>query len=67
MGGFTGKRRIALAPHNTNVEKQAKRHSPALIGIAGSIAVALLLFLGYFFIATDPEDTPAESVMVPSE
>ena len=56
-----------MAPHDTDVEKQAKRHSPAMIAIAGSVAVALLLFLGYFLIATDTEDTPAESVVVPSE
>ena len=56
-----------MAPHDTNVEKEAKRHSPAMIAIAGSVAVALLLFLGYFFIATDSEETPAESVVVPSE
>jgi hypothetical protein len=55
-----------LAPHNTNVEKQAKRHSPALIGIAAAVAFALLLFLGYFFIATDPEETPAEEVVAPA-
>ena len=55
-----------MAPHNTNVEKQAKRHSPALIGIAAAVAFALLLFLGYFFVATDPDDAPAEEVEVPA-
>ena len=67
LDGVIGNRRDVLAPHDTNVEKQAKRHGPAMIAIAGSVAVALLLFLGYFLIATDTEDTPAESVVVPSE
>ena len=55
-----------MAPHDTNVEKEAKRHSPALIGLAAVVAFALLLFIGYFFIATDPDDTPAEEVAVPA-
>jgi hypothetical protein len=55
-----------MAPHDTNVEKQAKRHSPAMIGIVAAVAFALLLFVGYLLVATDPDDATAEEVVVPA-
>ncbi|MWD26971.1 hypothetical protein E0K89_005715 [Aquicoccus sp. SCR17] len=36
-----------MSAPDTNVEKEEKRHKPALFGVKGSIVVVLLLFVGW--------------------
>jgi len=50
-----------MSAPDTNVEKQARRHRPAMIAIIGALAVAALLFLWLLFAVTDPE-TEVEAV-----
>ncbi len=51
-----------IAPHDTNTEREARRHRPALLGIAAALVFVLLLFLGYLFYETDGEtDRPVDS------
>ncbi|MBT8456360.1 MAG: hypothetical protein HKO95_07795 [Rhodobacteraceae bacterium] len=47
-----------MSANNTNLEKQTRRHRPALIGIAASVGVAAVMFFIFLTYATDPDDTP---------
>lgn len=46
-----------MSAPDTDVQKQAKRHRGALFGIAGVVVFAMLLFLLFLTIATDPDET----------
>jgi hypothetical protein len=50
-----------MSAPNTDVEKQGRRHLPALGGITAAIAVATVLLLGYLFILAERGGTPGES------
>jgi len=54
-----------MSAPETNVEKQTKRHKPALIGLAIAIVVFALLAFGlaeWSQEAVDPSDTAAPAV-----
>jgi hypothetical protein len=44
-----------MSAPDTNIEKQTRRHKPALFGIFAAIAVGGLLFLTIFFSAVDDD------------
>ncbi len=48
-----------MSPPDTKVEKQARRHRPALIGIIVALVLVLVLWLVVPFFGSDPE-APAE-------
>jgi hypothetical protein len=48
-----------MSPPDTNVEKQARRHRPAMAGIIASVAVVLLVVLGSIFFISN-RDAPVE-------
>lgn len=54
-----------MSAPKTNLDKQARRHSPALIGIGGGLAVAAVLFLIYLVLVTDPDTSLVEDDAVP--
>ncbi|QIE43388.1 hypothetical protein G5B39_15255 (plasmid) [Rhodobacteraceae bacterium SC52] len=49
-----------MSASNTNIDRQTRRHRGPLVGIALSVATALVLFFGYltFFAADGQDDTP---------
>lgn len=48
-----------MSAPDTNPEKQANRHRPALLAIAGSVLFGVLMFAAIGFEATDTSDDPA--------
>jgi hypothetical protein len=48
-----------MSAPSTNIEKQKRRHKPALIGIFAMLAVGAVMFLAIFFSAVDDSDAPA--------
>lgn len=46
-----------MTPPDTNLEKQRRRHRPALYAIAFAVFFGILTLLLRVFDATDPEDT----------
>lgn len=50
-----------MSAPNTNIEKQEKRHKPALNGIRLSLIVAAVLFIGYLIYIAAAGDDPDES------
>lgn len=48
-----------MSAPDTNPEKQAKRHRPAMIAIAASVLFGILMFTAIGFEATDTTDDPA--------
>jgi len=51
-----------MAPPDTSSKKQAKRHKPALIGIAVALAIALLAAILAFTLPSIPADEQATPV-----
>lgn len=47
-----------MSASDTDLERQARRHRPALIGIAAALGLAGLLFLGYVTLLSERGDTP---------
>ncbi|HMQ95047.1 MAG TPA: hypothetical protein PKA33_18315 [Amaricoccus sp.] len=55
-----------MSPPDTKVEKQARRHRPAMAGIIASLAVILLLVVAsVFFITNRDAAEDADSVVAP--
>jgi len=52
-----------MSAENTNVEKQAKQHRPALWGMGTVVVIALLLLLAYLFAVTTPEVDEVEALI----
>jgi hypothetical protein len=48
-----------MSAPNTNVEKQAKKHSGPLYGIIGGLALAAILLVALLFFVTDSEEGAA--------
>lgn len=46
------------APDDTNVEKQADKHRPALLGMGGVVAFAAVLLVGLIVYLTAMGNTP---------
>jgi len=51
-----------LAPHDTNIEKQKRRHGPPLIILAVVVALVFAGFIWWVGIATDGDEVPAYDV-----
>ncbi|PTX56144.1 hypothetical protein C8N43_0795 [Litoreibacter ponti] len=51
-----------MSANDTNIEKEAKRHSPALLGIAGVLTFAALLFVGFTLFGPSTEE---DSLVIP--
>lgn len=43
-----------MSAPNTNIDKQTRRHRPALWGIGAVGGLAALLFFGYLAVVTEP-------------
>lgn len=52
-----------MSAPNTNVEKQARRHRPALIGITAAIVFAAVLFVVWLFFILTPESADLETTV----
>ena len=53
-----------MTPRDANLEKQKRRHRPALIAIAAVVIFAVLTLGIRYFYATDPDDTQFDAVPV---
>ncbi|MBS0123576.1 hypothetical protein [Thetidibacter halocola] len=49
-----------MSAPDTNLDKQTRRHRPALAGIALAVAVAGLMLAGYLIILAERGNTPGE-------
>jgi hypothetical protein len=62
-----------MSPPDTNVEKQKRRHRPALIGIGAVLLFALIVMIALVFNVTDgerpetPQAAPDQTDMAPAE
>ena len=54
-----------MSPTDTDTEKQAKRHVPALVGIVSALFVAALLAAIFIIIPRMPADEQATPVPAP--
>jgi hypothetical protein len=50
-----------MSPPNTNIEKEKRRHRPALLGIAISLMFAAILAFIFLTYVTDPDQTLIEN------
>lgn len=50
-----------MSPPDTNIEKQERRHRPALLGIAISLAFVAILAFIFLTYVTDPDQTLIEN------
>lgn len=53
-----------MSAPDTNLPKEAKRHRPALIGIAAAVIFGLVVFMAIGFEATDTTDDPSADAPV---
>ncbi len=53
-----------MTPPDANLEKQKRRHRPALIAIAAVVIFAVLTLGIRYFYATDPDNTQFDAVPV---
>jgi len=56
-----------MTPPDANLEKQKRRHLPALIAIAAVLVFALVTLGIRYFYATDPDETQFDAVPVQTE
>ena len=52
-----------MSAPDTNVERQAERHKPALLGIRGAILFGVLMLLAVVFTAVIRGEAPTEETM----
>lgn len=52
-----------MSAEDTNVEKQAKQHRPALWGMAFAVSVAGVLLVLFLFSVTDGEGDDVEQII----
>lgn len=50
-----------MSPPDTNIEKQERRHRPALLGIAISLAFVVILVFIFLTYVTNPDQTLIEN------
>lgn len=43
-----------MSAPNTNIEKQTRRHKPALYGLVAVVGFGAVMFLSIFFTSVDP-------------
>lgn len=55
-----------MSPNDTNTRKQAKRHVPALVGIAAAVAIAVIAALVAFIVPRMPAEEQATPVPAPN-
>ena len=55
-----------MSAPDTNLEKQTKRHSPALAGMGIAAAFAAILFAGFLLIVAERGDAPDAEASVPA-
>ena len=49
-----------MAPHDTNTEREARRHKPALVGIVASLAAATVFLLVFLFQVAGNDDVDGD-------
>lgn len=49
-----------MAPHDTNTEKEARRHKPALIAIVFSLAIAAVFLFFFLFQVAGNDDVAGD-------